>query len=69
MRFELDLWDIGALVALALVVIGLAVWHWPAALVALGSAFLWLYVHREIRLAPQPNSQRPGDGLPNGDDR
>lgn len=66
MRFtlELDLWDAGALVALAAVLVGLFAWHWPAGLVAVGASYLWLYYHRERNLhaAKPPAQPTPPEG-------
>ena len=56
MRFsvELDAWDLAAIAAAVLVVVGLFAWHWPAALVAIGGGFLAVYYYREKHLAAQP---------------
>lgn len=56
-KLELDVWDLGALVALGCVFAGLFAWHWPAGLVSVGAAYLWLYYHRETRLVPQPPAE------------
>jgi cytochrome c-type biogenesis protein CcmH/NrfF len=55
---QVDVWDIGALLAVAAVVIGLAVWHWPALLVFAGASFLWVYFKRESRIAARETDQR-----------
>jgi membrane protein implicated in regulation of membrane protease activity len=56
-----DCWDLAAAVALVLILVGLFAWHWPAALVAIGSAILLLYVHREVRLAAKPTDGQRTD--------
>lgn len=57
---ELDAWDVGAILAVVLLLVGLFAWHWPAALVAVGAGFLFVYYLREKRLAAQPTADEPG---------
>ena len=48
-----DLWDAGALVAVAAVLTGIGFVYWPAALILGGSAYLWVYFRRENALAAE----------------
>lgn len=50
----MDGWDALGIVGAALLLLGVALWSVPAAMVLAGGLLLFLYYLRETRLAPRP---------------
>ncbi len=49
-----DWWDVAAIVAFAMLLVGAFSWHWQSGLIVVGLAVLVVYFFRESRLVIEP---------------